>query len=385
MTQSRTTAPGRIMQTETSPLNVLYLTDKSDRGESAMIIGVHQQGHAVQVFGKLDSPHVQRIRDSGIPVTDVRWKKKLDRKVLRVIRQAVLRDGIDIIHTGNSRTTLHMVMATRKLHRMGKSPKLIAYLGVTGNVAWWSPLSWMRFLNPRIDRIICVAEGVRQYLLQDVRLWGLKLAPEKVVTIYKGHKLEWYQSGPADLGQFGIPAGAMVVTVASRLRPRKGIAELVRALRLCSAERNIHLLFLGHSGNAEIQADVARLQYPERVHFGGYRQDAPAIMAASDVCCLPVLSGEGLSRAVIEGMAYGICPLVTAVGGNTELVIHGECGLVVPPGDVPALATAMEWLYDHPQQRQQLGAAARERIHQHFHSDQTVRQTLALYQQIMAE
>ena len=373
------------MQTETSPLKILYLTDKSDRGESAMIMGVHQQGHAVHVFGKLDSPHVQAIRDSGIPVTDVRWKKKLDRKILQIIRQKVLHDGIDIIHTGNSRTTLHMVMATKKLQRMGKSPKLIAYLGVTGNVAWWSPLSWVRFLNPRIDRIICVAEGVRQYLLQDVRLWGLKLDPKKVVTIYKGHKLEWYQSAPADLGQFGIPRGAMVVTVASRLRPRKGIAELVRALGLCSAGRNIHLLFLGHGGNAEIRAEVAKLQHPERVHFGGYRQDAPAIMAASDVCCLPVLSGEGLSRAVIEGMAYGICPLVTPVGGNTELVIDGVCGLVVPAGDEPALATAMEWLYDHPQQRQQMGAAARQRIDQHFHSDQTVRQTLALYRQVMAE
>ncbi|HET6563811.1 MAG TPA: glycosyltransferase family 4 protein [Xanthomonadales bacterium] len=370
---------------QTKPLNILYLTDKSDRGESAMIMGVHQQGHQVRVFGKLDSPHVQRIRDTGIPVTDVRWKKKLDRKVLHAIQETVLQHGIDIIHTGNSRTTLHMVMATKKLQRMGKSPKLIAYLGVTGNVAWWSPLSWVRFLNPRIDRIICVAEGVRQYLLQDVRLWGLKLDPAKVVTIYKGHKLEWYQAEPADLRQFDIPAEAMVVTVASRLRPRKGIPELVRALGLCSPERNIHVLFLGHEGNAEILAEVAKLPHPERVHFGGYRQDAPAIMAASDVCCLPVLSGEGLSRAVIEGMAYGVCPLVTPVGGNTELVIDRHCGLVVPAGDEPALATAMEWLYDNPEQRKRMGTAARERIDKHFHSDETVKQTLALYREIMAE
>lgn len=365
-------------------LKILYLTDKSDRGESAMIMGVHAQGHEVRVFGKPDSPHIQRIRDDGIPVTDVRWKKKLDREVLQAIRKTVLDHDIDIIHSGNSRTTLHMVMATKKLQRMGKSPGLIAYLGVTGNVAWWSPLSWVRFLNPRIDRIICVAEAVRQYLLQDVRLLGLKLDPNKVVTIYKGHKLEWYQSEPADLSPFGIPADAMVVTVASRLRPRKGIAELIRALNLTSPERNIHLLFLGHKGNEEIHAEVAKLPHPDRVHFGGYRDDAPAIMAASDVCCLPVLSGEGLSRAVIEGMAYGVCPLVTPVGGNTELVIDGVSGKVVPVADEKALAAALEWLYDHPTERRQLGAAARERIATHFHSDETVRQTLALYREIMA-
>jgi glycosyltransferase involved in cell wall biosynthesis len=371
--------------TEPRKFKILYLTDKSDRGESAMIMGVHNHGHEVTVFGKLDSVNVQRIRDSGIPVTDVRWKKKLDRDVLKAIRKTVFDKGIDIIHTGNSRTTLHMVVATKKLQRIGKSPKLIAYLGVTGNVAWWSPLSWVRFLNPRIDRIICVAEGVRQYLLRDVRLWGLKLDPNKVVTIYKGHKLEWYQSEPGDLGQFGIPPGAMVVTVASRLRPRKGIPQLIRALGLTRPEKNIHLLFLGHDGNDEIHGEITRLGLKDRVHFGGYRKDAPAIMAASDVCCLPVLSGEGLSRAVIEGMAYAVAPLVTPVGGNTELVIDGECGLVVPAGDEPALAKALEWLYDHPEQRRNMGIAARERIAQHFHSDETVRQTLALYQELMAE
>ena len=188
------------------PLNTLHVTDKSDRGESAWIIGIRDRGVNVRVFGKLESPHVQRIRDAGIPVTDVRWKKKLDRKVLADIRRTCIEHDIDIIHSGNSRTTLHMVMATKKLYRQGRSPKLVAYLGVIGNVAWWSPISWVRFLNHRIDRIVCVAEGVRQYLLNDVRLLGLKLDPRKVVTIHKGHKLEWYQEEPTDLAQFGIPA-----------------------------------------------------------------------------------------------------------------------------------------------------------------------------------
>jgi glycosyltransferase involved in cell wall biosynthesis len=276
-------------------------------------------------------------------------------------------------------------MATKKLHRQGRSPRLVAYLGVIGNVAWWSPLSWFRFLNYRIDRIVCVAEGVRQYLVNDVRLLGLKLDPGKVVTIHKGHKPEWYREAPADLGQFDIPGDAMVVTVASRLRPRKGLIELVRALGMIDASKNIHVLMLGHEGNDEIRAAAGALVHPERVHFGGYRSDAPNIMAASDVCCLPVLWGEGLSRMVIEGMAYGVVPLVTAVSGNVELVIDGECGLVVPPGDVHALAGAIEWLYEHPEERRRMGSAARERIATHFRSEDTVRRTLALYRELMAE
>ena len=363
---------------------ILYLTDRSDRGESAMILGMHRQGIAVTVLARMDSPHVQNLQTAGVAVRGVSWHKKLDRSLLRQIREIIANEHINIVHALNSRATLHMVLATRPLHRLGKSPKLIAYLGVTGNVAWWSPLSWMRFLNPRIDRIICVAEAVRRYLLDDVRWLGRKLDPAKVITIYKGHELEWYQQHALDTGEFGLPEGAMVVAVASRLRPRKGLVELVRALALTDPKRAIHLLFIGHTGNDAMRAAMARLAHPERVHFTGFRPDAPAIMAASDVCCLPVLRGEGLSRAVIEGMACGIAPLVTNVGGNAELVVDGESGLVVAAGDEPALAAALEYLYDHPDRRRSMGRAARERIDRHFRSRDTVRKTLDLYQQVLS-
>jgi glycosyltransferase involved in cell wall biosynthesis len=367
------------------PIKTLHLVERSDRGESGWIIGAWEKGLDARVFGSLNFPSVQRIRDAGIPVTDIRWNRKVDFEVLELIRRTCIEEGIDIVHSGNGRTTQHMVMATRKLHRQGRSPRLVAYLGVIGNVAWWSPISWTRFLNPRIDRIICVAEGVRRYLLEDVRLLGLKLDPDKVVTIHKGHKLEWYQEAPVDLAEFDIPADAMVVTVCSRLRPRKGLAELVRALGMADPGKNIHVLMVGHEGNKDIMKAVAALPHPERVHLVGYRSDAPRIMGASDVCCLPVHRGEGLSRMVIEGMAYAVCPLVTAVSGNTELVIDGECGLVVPPGDAAALARSMEWLYDHPHERKRMGQAARQRIGTHFRNEDTVDRTLALYEEIMAE
>jgi len=365
-------------------LRILYLTHNSDRGESAMMMGVRDAGMDVRVFANLESRYVKAMQSAGLPVTHISWKKRLDRRALKLIRRTIIDEKIDIIHTGNSRTTLHMVLATRPLARKGLSPKLIAYLGVTGNVTWLSPLSWIRFLNPRIDRIVCVAEGVRQYLI-NVKFLGFQLDPDKVVTIHKGHKLEWYREPPADLSQFGIPPGAMVVTCASRLRPRKGLQELVLALGETDPRRNIHVLFLGHEGNAELTAMVADLPRPERVHFAGYRLDAPAITAASDVFCLPVLRGEGLSRAVIEGMAYGVTPVVTPVGGNTELVVDGECGLVVPAGDVNALARALEQLHDHPENRERYGAAARERIDRFFRSESTIEKTLKLYREVMAE
>jgi glycosyltransferase involved in cell wall biosynthesis len=360
-------------------MRVLYITKNSDRPESATIIGMWERGVDVIVMADARSPHVQRIREAGIEVLDVPLNRKLDREALRLIRETVITHEIDIVHAFTNRTVLHMVLATRSL-----PVRLVAYRGVIGNVSWWSPLSWLRFLNRRISRIICVAEEIRRYLL-DLHLLGWRLDPGKVVTINKGHELDWYQDAPADLGEFGIPPGAMVVTCSSRLRPRKGLWELVRALGRTDPDCAIHVLFLGHDGNDSLREEIASIHHPERVHFAGFRTDAPAIMAASDVCALPVLDGEGLSRAVIEAMAYAVPAIVTPVGGNTELIVDGVCGLVVPVGDVDALAEAMEAMYRDPDLRHRMGAAARERIATRFRNTDTIERTLALYREVLAE
>jgi glycosyltransferase involved in cell wall biosynthesis len=359
-------------------MRVLYLTKNSDRPESATIIGLREHGIEPVVMADARSSHVQRIRDAGITVHDTRWEEMLDGDALRLIRTLVA-GGVELLHAFTNRTVLHMVLATR-----GTAVPLVAYRGVIGNVSWWSPLSHVRFLNPRVRRIICVAEEIRLYLL-GLHGLGKRLDPDRVITINKGHDLAWYTDQPADLAQFGIPPDAMTVTCSSRLRERKGLWELVRALGLTDPEKDIHLLFLGHEGNESLLAEVANLPDPGRVHFAGFRRDAPAVMAASDVCALPVLDGEGLSRAVIEAMAYGVPGIVTPVGGNTDLIVDGECGLVVPVGDESALARAMEAMHDDPERRRSMGQAARQRIATRFRIDDTIAATAGLYRDVLAE
>ena len=87
----------------------------------------------------------------------------------------------------------------------------------------------MRHLNPRIDRIICVADAVRDFFLS-MRPAFLRLSPEKLVRIYKGHDLAWYDAEPADLTSVGLPQGAFVVATVANYRPRKGIEMLVEAI-----------------------------------------------------------------------------------------------------------------------------------------------------------
>jgi len=76
-----------------------------------------------------------------------------------------------------------------------------------------------------------------------------------------------------------------------------------------------------------------------RCHFLGHREDALAIVGACDATVLPAIKREGLPKTVIESMALGVVPIVTRTGGSPELLVDGESGLVVPPGDAAALAT----------------------------------------------
>ena len=84
-----------------------------------------------------------------------------------------------------------------------------------------------------------------------------------------------------------------------------------------------------------------------------------------------------------EAMAYGVTPLVTRTGGNAELVVDGESGLVVEPGNETALAEALTWLYRNPARCAEMGRIARERIDQHFNIKDTVSRTFDLYQSLL--
>ena len=127
---------------------------------------------------------------------------------------------------------------------------------------------------------------------------------------------------------------------------------------------------------------IQKSPYADRIHLTGFRKDAPAIFAACDALVMPPTRSEGLSRAVIEAMAYATPPIVTNVGGLPELVEDGHSGLIVPPADAGAIAAAISRLYQNPEEKQKLGGNAKERIGRYFHIDQTVKQTRRLFEQL---
>jgi len=354
----------------------LCVTEGADRPTIETFIGMHDVGIAVSVVCPAEHPNYQLLSDAGVPVIDIPLRKNFDVPGTALLREELIRGRYQIIHTFNSRALTNGLRAARNL-----PVKVIAYRGIVGNLNFLDPMSWTRYLNPRIDRIVCVCEAIRSWFLQMQPVF-LRMPETRPVTIYKGHKREWYTDEPADLTAEGIPVDAFVIACTAVYRPRKGVDYLIEALEKLPGDIPAHLMLVGEMSANKLTALIERSPARDRIHRIGYKNNAPAYSAASDVFCLPSIKREGLARAIIEAMIYGVPAVVTNSGGSPELVVDGESGYVVPIENSQALADAFEKLYRDPALRQRMGTAAARRIATSFRNEDTIRKTIALYEEL---
>ncbi len=163
--------------------------------------------------------------------------------------------------------------------------------------------------------------------------------------------------------RIGIPGDARVLIVVAKLMEQKGHVFLLSALPpILERNPDLHVLLVGEGPlRSTLSANIGRLQEEARFHLVGNRRDISDLLAASDLFVLPSL-WEGLPMALLEAMASGLPAVVTSVSGSGQVVVDGVSGLVVPPGDVEALSTAISVMLDEPDRAQQMGRAARERV-----------------------
>jgi glycosyltransferase involved in cell wall biosynthesis len=113
----------------------------------------------------------------------------------------------------------------------------------------------------------------------------------------------------------------------------------------------------------ELHAAAKQHGIEERVRFAGQRSDVSRIMSAADIYCQPNTSPEPFGLTLIEALQTGLPVITSAMGGATE-VVNDSCGILVPPGNVADLASALRLLVNDVQLRRCLGqsgpARARE-------------------------
>ena len=361
------------------PLAVLCVNGESDLAETGSFIEMHKAGVDITVMTWPGTIQYDALQQAGVPTIPYVLTGKLSPKCIHFIRAELKRKPYDILHMLDKRATMNGLFAS-----FGLNLKLVAYRGIVGNLSYFSPFSLLYLLNPRLDRIICVCEAVRQYLL-GLGMPGIRLRRDVPVTIHKGHNPDWYAGPTEDLKQFGIPDKAFVVACTARGVPRKGIPILLDAIDRLPAGLNIHFLLAGTKMDNPLHRKlVAANSYAKNIHLFGFLKRMPWILSNCDITVLPSLRREGLPRGIIEAMIAGAVPIVTDSGGSPELVEHGKSGFVVPPGEAQPITDRIMQLYNDRHLHQRLSEAAQERVRKDFTVEETARQTMALYREMLA-
>ncbi len=192
----------------------------------------------------------------------------------------------------------------------------------------------------------------------------------------------------APLPQFAD--GKVNILFVGRLDPRKGVGQLLAALaQVLTQYAAIRLILVGPLDRPARQRyrrlAAAYGLAPEQVVFAGAVDQAslPRYYASADVFCSPALGGESFGMVLLEAMAAGKPIVATRIGGYRELVSEWREALLVPPGDVEALAAALALLVGSQDLRRRLGEQGR-RTAESYDWPRIARRIVAAYEEALA-
>ncbi|GBC82472.1 N-acetyl-alpha-D-glucosaminyl L-malate synthase [bacterium HR10] len=372
------------------PSSIIFVLPVGERGGAESVFfeivrGLDRARFAPLVVFLRDGPFVREVQDAGIPVH------------LRPITR--LRDPFNY---GRAVEALRRVFLRQEARLVISSH---GYGHLYGGVAAWLarlPAVWWQHgiasAEHHLDRVAVriPARGiiVSSFAAAEAhrRVFGASGAPLRV--IHPGVDVERFRSpNPERLArireEWRVDRFRYLVSAIGRLEPGKGYDCFLHAARLLGAEMpDVGFLIVGgemegaRSGYAaSLRGLVAALGLNERVIFAGFRREIPEVLAMSHLLVHAATRPESFGVVLCEAMAAGRPVIATDLGGAREIVVPGETGLLVPPGDPPALAEAMGLLLRDGARRRMMGEAARARVRMRF----TARRMVAHFEQFLDE
>jgi glycosyltransferase involved in cell wall biosynthesis len=354
---------------EEGPLRVLQVITPhkiagAERSTTSLCEHLARAGHEVIVACRRDHPLIPVMREVGLDVRGLQIGGKFNLTAPLRLARLARQERVEIINTQLSTAAL--------------------WGSIAGRLTGVPTVATVRALNDKsfymlAGRVIAVSHAVRGYLVAQ----GMRA--DRIDVVYNGidpgrYRLALTREAARD--RLGLGREAIVFAVVGHFSTRKGHAVFLDAAARIADCSTAHLyLFAGEGQERQhLERQAKRLALAERVIFTGFLADILPVYAAADVVVLPSIAGEGLPRALLEAGFLGRPVIGTRLSGTPEFVEDGLTGLIVPPGDVPALADAMLRLGQDPPLRARMGAAAAERVCRLFTIPAMVEGTLATYE-----
>ena len=315
----------------------------------------------------------EELRAAGVPVVRFPADSFRSPSLISGIRKlgAYIREhGIEIVHTFDVPMNLFGVPVAR----MYRAPRVISSRRAHRDLAMGIRRPLLRLTDRIADAVVVNCRSVRRELIEQERL-----DERRIHLCYNGIDTTAFR--PASAPRQGA---CLVIGVVCALRPEKDLGTLVRAFaEIRHVRPGLKLLIIGSGPEREPLEALARAsglgddfvlepatnRVAERLH-------------CIDVFVLPSLS-EALSNSLMEAMACGCAVVASRVGGNSELVSHGENGLLFEPGDARGLAAALRQALEHDAQRIRMASEAVRSIQTNFSLEVSAHRMAEIYRTVL--
>jgi glycosyltransferase involved in cell wall biosynthesis len=305
----------------------------------------------------------QPLHKAGLAVNALGWSRGFDLFQLLALRRLVQGFDPDVIHVWGGWALRAVRCAAVRKRRNGTPPRQVV---VSAPLPLWQPKTRVgrlhRWLLRQADRV--VVHGPSEAAL----CRRLSLSEERMVVVPPA--VPSPDTAPAELADLrrslGLPPSCHLLVCAGPLERHKGFLEALWAVNILKfVYSDLHLVVIGAGPDGERLQAMARRENPDSIHFLGRQGDVPALLAQADIVMVPSLAEGGVNVA-LEAMAAGKPVVASQLPGLAEIVVNGQTGFLVPPGDKVGLARRTRLLLDDHDRRLQLGESGRARVRDHF-------------------
>ncbi len=344
-------------------------------GESQVLgltLALAGRGHRAELICDPAGRLWDRAVAAGIRRHPLRIRNAIDLPAGIRLRAILKRERYDVVHFHTSRA-----------HSMAPLARGFARaLVVTRRMDYRPNRVFAPYLfNRAVDGVVAISGGVADSLA------AAGVDRERVTVVPSGVDCDRFRPPTAeDRVQariaLGISYGEFVISAVGALEPRKGhryLIEAIGALASTAPSVKVKCLIAGHGSiRGALQREIAQVRCTERIRLLGRIDDPRELLWASDVFAMPSLK-EGLGVAALEAMASALPVVASDVGGLREVVESESTGIIVPPANPEAIASAIGRLEQWPALRSQMSAAARARAVENYSMGEMTTRTLALY------
>jgi L-malate glycosyltransferase len=322
----------------------------------------------------------EELRDEGVPVHVLGRKPGVDLSLARRLRDLYRREKVDLIHA--HQYTPYFYAATAAL-RAGLLPVIFTEHGRH----WPDRLRIKRAMVNQLLNLTTVAYTAVSGFSRESLIRFEKMPRGSIQVIYNGVDLNGIRNGADDRRtirrELGLKENDLLVLSVGRLDPIKDFATLIRAFARVAAQSPGARLCIAGDGDEAYKQQLIELgrQLGEPVRLLGARRDVNALLSACDLYALTSIT-EATSMTILEAMAAKRAVVATRTGGNPELVVDGQTGLLVPVGDVPAMSEAMSRLLKDSASRERMGVAGQARVKELFSKERCFAQYRDLYRSV---